>query len=187
MTPGALTRRSILAGLAAMPMARAALAQSPMGMTRGPVEPNWPSLVSNYRYPDWFRDAKLGLWSHWGPQAVPEQGDWYGRLMYLQGHPDYEHHLKTYGHPSQFGMKDIQNLWTADRWDPDALIARYKKVGARYFMALANHHDNFDCYDSRYHAWNSLRVGPKRDVVGTWEKAARKAGPEVRRVQPRRA
>lgn len=171
-----LTRRSILAGMAALPMARGALAQSPMGAARGPVEPNWPSLVSNYRYPDWFRDAKLGIWSHWGPQSVPEQGDWYGRFLYMQGHPMYAHHLKTYGHPSVAGMKDIQNLWTADRWEPDALIARYKKAGARYFMALANHHDNLDCYDSRYHAWNSLRVGPKRDVVGTWEKAARAAG-----------
>ncbi len=171
-----LTRRSVLAGMAALPMARAALAQSPMGLARGPVEANWPSLVSNYRYPDWFRDAKLGLWAHWGPQSVPEQGDWYGRFLYMQGHPMYEHHRKTYGHPTVSGMKDIQNLWTADRWDPEALIARYKKVGARYFMALANHHDNLDCYDSRYHAWNSLRVGPKRDVVGTWEKAARAAG-----------
>ncbi|MGY2735543.1 alpha-L-fucosidase [Sphingomonas sp. UYP23] len=162
--------------MAALPMARGALAQSPMGAARGPVQPNWPSLVSNYRYPDWFRDAKLGIWSHWGPQSVPEQGDWYGRFMYMQGHPMYAHHLKTYGHPSVAGMKDIQNRWTADRWDPEALIARYKKAGARYFMALANHHDNLDCYDSRYHAWNSLRVGPKRDVVGTWEKAARAAG-----------
>ena len=69
-----LTRRAILAGMAALPMARGALARSPMGLAKGPVEPNWPSLVSNYRYPDWFRDAKLGIWSHWGPQSVPEQG-----------------------------------------------------------------------------------------------------------------
>jgi alpha-L-fucosidase len=170
------TRRAVLAGLAALPMARSALAQSPMGTARGPVQPTWPSLVDNYRYPDWFRDAKLGIWAHWGPQSVPEQGDWYGRFLYMQGHPMYEHHLKTYGHPTVAGMKDVQNLWTADRWEPEALIARYKKAGARYFMALANHHDNLDCYDSRYHAWNSLRVGPKRDVVGIWEKAARAAG-----------
>ncbi|RZL18021.1 MAG: alpha-L-fucosidase, partial [Sphingomonas sp.] len=142
----------------------------------GPVQANWPSLVANYRYPDWFRDAKLGLWSHWGPQAVPEQGDWYGRFMYMQGHPMYEHHLKTYGHPSVAGMKDIQNAWKAERWDPQALMDRYVKAGAKYFVALATHHDNLDCYDSRYHAWNSLRVGPKRDIVGEWEKVARAAG-----------
>ena len=169
-------RRSVLAGMAALGAARGAVAQSPMGLAAGPVKPNWPSLVNSYRYPDWFRDAKLGLWSHWGPQSVPEQGDWYGRLLYIRGHSDYDHHLETYGHPSKTGMMEIQNRWTADRWDPDALIERYKKAGAKYFVSLACHHDNLDCYDSRYHAWNSLRVGPKRDVVGTWARAARKAG-----------
>ncbi|TCQ06265.1 alpha-L-fucosidase [Sphingomonas sp. PP-CC-3A-396] len=171
-----LSRRSVLAGIAALGPATHALAQSPMGLARGPVQPTWQSLVDHYRYPEWFRDAKLGLWSHWGPQSVPEQGDWYGRFMYMQGHPAYEHHLKTYGHPTKSGMMEVMNRWTAARWDPDALIARYAKAGAKYFVSLANHHDNLDCYDSRYHAWNSLRVGPKRDVVGTWEKAARKAG-----------
>jgi alpha-L-fucosidase len=169
-------RRSFLAGAAALGLARTARAASAMGSAPGPVQANWPSLVANYRYPDWFRDAKLGLWSHWGPQSVPAQGDWYGRFMYMQGHPMYEHHLKTYGHPSVEGMKDIQNRWKGERWDPDALIARYQKAGAKYFVALACHHDNLDCYDSRYHAWNSLRVGPGKDVVGIWEKAARKAG-----------
>ncbi|MCC2975193.1 alpha-L-fucosidase [Sphingomonas sp. PL-96] len=162
--------------MAALGIARTAHAQSPMGMARGPVAPTWPSLVSQYRYPDWFRDAKLGLWSHWGPQSVPEQGDWYGRFLYMQGHPMYEHHLKTYGHPTGTGMMDILNRWTADRWEPEALMQRYVKAGAKYFMALGCHHDNLDCYDSRYHEWNSLRVGPKKDIVGTWEKVARNAG-----------
>jgi alpha-L-fucosidase len=162
--------------MAALSVARAALAASPMGRPAGPFRADWGSLRAGYRVPDWFRDAKLGLWAHWGPQSVPEQGDWYGRFMYMQGHPMYEHHLRAYGHPSVFGMKDVQRLWTAERWDPAALIARYKKVGARYFMALACHHDNLDCYDSRYQPWNSLRVGPRRDVVGTWAKAARAAG-----------
>ena len=142
----------------------------------GPVEPSWNSLVANYRYPDWFRDAKFGIWSHWGPQSVPEQGDWYGRFMYMQGHPMYEHHLRTYGHPADTGMRDVQNKWTADKWDPEALMDRFVKAGAKYFVSLACHHDNLDCYDSAHHEWNSLRVGPRRDVVGTWEKVARKAG-----------
>lgn len=172
----AIDRRGVLAGLAAIGPATRALAQSPMGLAAGPVKPSWESLVDHYRYPDWFRDAKLGLWSHWGPQSVPEQGDWYGRLLYLQGHPMYEHHKKTYGHPTTTGMMDILNRWTAERWDPDALVARYKRAGAKYFVSLACHHDNLDCYDSRYHAWNSLRVGPKRDIVGTWAGAARRAG-----------
>ena len=172
----AIDRRGVLAGLATIGPATRALAQSPMGLAPGPVKPSWESLVDHYRYPDWFRDAKLGLWSHWGPQSVPEQGDWYGRLLYLQGHPMYEHHKKTYGHPTTTGMMDILNRWTAERWDPDALVARYKRAGAKYFVSLACHHDNLDCYDSRYHAWNSLRVGPKRDIVGTWAGAARRAG-----------
>ena len=171
-----LQRRAFLAGAAALGLAQAARAASAMGTAPGPVRPTWSSLVNHYRYPEWFRDAKLGLWSHWGPQSVPGQGDWYGRFMYMQGHPMYEHHLKTYGHPSVEGMKDIQNRWKGERWDPDALIDRYKRAGAKYFVALACHHDNLDCYDSRYHAWNSLRVGPGKDVVGIWEKAARKAG-----------
>lgn len=171
-----IRRRSFLAGSAALAGATAARAASPMGTASGPVQATWPSLVQHYRYPDWFRDAKLGIWSHWGPQSVPEQGDWYARLMYLQGHPMYAHHLKTYGHPSQTGMMEIQNRWTADRWDPEALMRRYVKAGAKYFMSLACHHDNLDCYDSRYHAWNAMRVGPKRDVVGIWAKTARDAG-----------
>jgi alpha-L-fucosidase len=171
-----ISRRSFIAGAASLAAAREALARSPMGKARGPVEPNWPSLVSHYRYPDWFRDAKLGLWSHWGPQSVPEQGDWYGRFLYMQDHPDYQHHLRTYGHPSTSGMMEVQNRWTASRWDPEALIARYARAGAKYFVSLACHHDNLDCYDSRYHDWNSLRVGPRRDIVGTWARAARRAG-----------
>jgi len=171
-----LDRRAFIAGAAALPVARAARAASPMGAAAGPFQPSWQSLADQYRHPDWFRDAKLGLWAHWGPQSVPEQGDWYGRFLYMQGHPDYAHHLKTYGHPSVTGMKDIQNLWRAERWDPEALIARYVKAGAKYFMALACHHDNLDCFDSRYHRWNSLRVGPKRDIIGTWEPIVRRAG-----------
>ena len=171
-----IRRRDFLAGTAALGLARESLARSVVGKARGPFEPNWPSLVANYRYPDWFRDAKLGLWSHWGPQSVPEMGDWYGRFLYMQGHYHYDHHLRKWGHPTRTGMMEVQNRWKAERWEPEALISRYVKAGARYFVALACHHDNLDCYDSRYHRWNSLRVGPRRDVVGIWEKAARRAG-----------
>ncbi|MEG3088921.1 alpha-L-fucosidase [Sphingomonas sp. PB4P5] len=167
-------RRGVLAGLAAMP-AMPALARAG-GLAAGPVQPTWPSLVEHYRYPDWFRDAKFGIWSHWGPQAVPEQGDWYGRFLYMQGHPMYRHHLEAYGHPADSGMMDVQNRWTAANWDPAALMQRFVKAGAKYFVSLACHHDNLDCYDSAHHPWNSLRVGPKRDVVGTWAKTARAAG-----------
>jgi alpha-L-fucosidase len=140
------------------------------------VEADWTSFVSAYRVPDWFRDAKFGFWAHWGPQCVPEAGDWYGRLMYVQGHPAYEHHLRNYGHPSKTGFLDIIGRWKAEAWQPERLVELYKKAGARYFMAMANHHDNLDLFDSKHHEWNTVRVGPRRDIIGTWEKAARSAG-----------
>ena len=142
---------------------------------QGPFLPFWESLKS-YQCPDWFRDAKFGIWAHWSPQCVPEQGDWYARNMYIQGSPQYEYHVKKYGHPSQFGYKDICPLWKAERWDPDALVKLYKRAGAEYFVSLATHHDNFDCWDSRYQPWNCVNIGPKRDIVGTWAKAARSNG-----------
>jgi alpha-L-fucosidase len=142
----------------------------------GPFRPTWESLVRNYTFPDWYRDAKFGMWAHWTAQCVPEQGDWYARRMYLQGEKDYDYHVRTYGHPSKFGFMEIDNLWKADKWDPERLIGLYKRAGAKYFFALGTHHDNFDAYDSKYHAWNSVNVGPKKDIVGTWEKVVRASG-----------
>jgi alpha-L-fucosidase len=141
----------------------------------GPFQPTWDSL-KQYRAPDWFRDAKFGLWAHWTAQCVPEQGDWYARRMYIQGHPQNAYHVAHYGHPSKFGWMEIDNLWKAERWDPHALMQLYVNAGAKYFVALANHHDNFDTYDSKYHEWNSTRIGPMKDIVGTWAKVAREHG-----------
>ena len=149
----------------------------------GPFAPTWESLASGYRAPDWFRDAKFGIWAHWGPQCQPEWGDWYARLMYVQGRQPwqqgetpYEHHLEHYGHPSRTGFIDIIGRWKAEHWQPERLLERYVKAGARYFMAMGCHHDNLDLFSSRHHAWNSVRVGPKRDIVGTWEPLARAVG-----------
>jgi alpha-L-fucosidase len=141
----------------------------------GPFKPDWDSL-KQYQCPDWFRDAKFGVWAHWSAQCVPEQGDWYARRMYVKGDPDYRYQCDHYGHPSKVGFKDIDNLWRAEHWDPEKLMGLYKRAGAKYFVALANHHDNFDCYDSKYQPWNSVKIGPKKDIVGAWEKAARDAG-----------
>ena len=138
-------------------------------------EPTWASLAQ-YRTPDWFRDAKFGMWAHWGPQCVPEQGDWYGRQMYIQGHRQYIAHAARYGHPSKVGFKDVINRWRAEEWRPDELVALYQQAGAQYFMALANHHDNLDLWDSRHQPWNSVRVGPKKNLIAGWERAARRAG-----------
>lgn len=137
-----------------------------------------PELESlkNYRAPEWFRDAKLGMWACWGPEAVPEMGDWYARNLYVQGSPQYEDHLKRYGHPSKFGYKDIVPLWKAENWNPDRLMGLYKKAGAKYFCAIAQHHDNVDCWNSRFQPWNSVKMGPRRDVIGEWRTSAHKHG-----------
>ncbi|MCX2473512.1 alpha-L-fucosidase [Pedobacter sp. MC2016-05] len=140
----------------------------------GPFSPTWESL-SKYQTPDWFRDAKFGMWAHWGPQCQPEAGDWYAREMYMEGNRKYKFHLEKYGHPSKFGFKDVINTWKAEKWDPEALVSLYKSVGARYFMALANHHDNLDLYDSKYQKnWNSIKQGPKKDIISGWAAAAKK-------------
>jgi alpha-L-fucosidase len=141
----------------------------------GPFKPDWDSLKA-YQVPDWFRDAKFGIWAHWTAQCVPEQGDWYARFMYQEGSHDYKYQVAHYGHPSQVGFKDIDNLWHAENWDPEKLMALYKRAGAQYFMALANHHDNFDCFDSKYQPWNSVKIGPKKDIVGIWADVARRNG-----------
>lgn len=140
---------------------------------KGPFKPTWESL-QGYQTPGWFRDAKFGMWAHWGPQCQPEHGDWYARGMYEEGSSHYLYHLKKYGHPSKFGFKDVINEWKAENWNPEELVSLYKNAGAKYFMALANHHDNFDLYDSKYQKqWNSTKLGPKKDLIKGWEKAAR--------------
>lgn len=173
-----IERRLFLASSAA-----AACAGSARAQRGGPIAPSFESLASNYRVPDWFRDAKFGIWAHWGPQCQPEFGDWYARLMYMQGkmpwqrgQTPYEHHLEHYGHPSRTGFIDIIGKWKAQNWRPEDLLRRYVKAGARYFMAMGCHHDNFDLFLSKHHAWNSALVGPKRDIVGGWEPLVREAG-----------
>lgn len=141
----------------------------------GPFAPTRESLRS-YQVPEWFRDAKFGIWAHWGPQSAIEDGDWYARKMYIQDTPQYLYHCETYGHPSKVGYKDLVNIWKAEKWDPDHLVSLYKKAGAKYFFSMGVHHDNFDLWNSKYTRWNAANMGPKRDVVGEWQKAARNHG-----------
>src|SRR5579863_5879193 len=141
----------------------------------GPYAPTWDSLLQ-YEAPEWYRDAKFGIWAHWSPQCVPEAGDWYARNMYVQDQEQYKYHVEHYGPPSQFGYKDLCAQWTLLNWEPDALIERYKNACARLFIALAKHHDGFDTWGSKYQPWNAVNHGPRRDVVGTWAAAARKQG-----------
>jgi alpha-L-fucosidase len=148
----------------------------PLSVAAGPYHADWKELSRLYSAPEWWRDAKFGAWSHWDPQSMPEDGDWYARGMYIQGNPQYKYHLEHFGHPSEYGYKDICHNWVIDKWNPEELMDLYVEMGARYFMAMGCHHDNFDCYDSKYQPWNSVNVGPKVDIVGTWEKVAREHG-----------
>ena len=130
--------------------------------------------LTQFDCPKWFRDAKFGIWSHWGPQSVPMCGDWYARHMYVQGSPQYLYHLRHYGHPSKFGYKDICALWKAEKFEPDELMKLYHKAGARYFVGQAMHHDHFFNYPSKLNRFNSMQVGPKKDICGLWKEAAEK-------------
>ena len=173
-----LSRRALLGAPIAIAAAQSVAAQSsssPATIATGRFAPTADSL-KQYEVPAWFRDAKFGIWAHWGPQAVPRAGDWYARQMYIPGHRHYAHHLEHYGHPSEFGYKDIIPLWKAEKFDPDALMSQYVAAGAKYFVSMAVHHDNFDLWNSRHHRWNAAAMGPKRDIVGAWRDAARKRG-----------
>ncbi len=152
-----------LAGLAALP--------APLR-----AQPSPEQAFDGFTVPDWYRDAKLGLWAHWGPQCAPEAGDWYGRHLYLEDHPQAAIHRKIYGHPADHGFIDVIAGWRAENWDPDAIVAAYKNAGARFVVAMACHHDNFDLFPCTTHSWNSARLGPRRDIVGEWEAAVRRAG-----------
>ena len=145
-------------------------------MATGPFTPDWESLRT-YEVPEWFRDAKFGIWAHWGPQCVEGSGDWMARSLYMEGSGPYNHHRQNYGHPSEVGFKDILPLFKAENWTPEELVKFYKEeCGAQYFFALGNHHDNFDLWDSKYQEWNSQDIGPKKDILDGWAKAAKKAG-----------
>jgi alpha-L-fucosidase len=132
--------------------------------------------LRQYECPEWFRDAKFGIYLHWGAYSVAEQGEWYARKLYDETTPEYKHHLEHYGHPSEHGYKDFIPMWKAEKFDPDALLALFKKAGAKYFCPCAVHHDNFDLWNSKYHEWNAVDMGPKKDLIGMWREATLKAG-----------
>ncbi len=139
----------------------------------GPYKASRASL-RNYQIPDWFRDAKFGIWAHWGPQSAVEYGDWYARNMYIEGHKQNKYHIEKYGHPSKFGFKDTIPVWKAEKFDADYLLGLYKKAGAKYFMTMGVHHDNFDLWNSKHNKWNAVNMGPKKDIVGMFRNAAKK-------------
>ena len=152
-------------------------------------KPDFESL-KQYKCPEWFRDAKFGIFLHWGVNSVPGFNGHYGRYMYWQQEPEdvestgwnpqaddvYPHHVETYGHPTEFGYKDFIPMWKAEKFDAGKLAALFKKNGARYVVPMAVHHDNFDNWDSKYHKWNSVDMGPGIDIIGEWKKACKEHG-----------
>lgn len=173
-----ISRRSAIAMIAGA--ATAAAKQSGPSVTEfsiapGPFQGTRESLAT-YEVPEWFRDAKFGIWAHWGPQSAVEDGDWYARKMYMQGSPQNKYHVETYGPPSKVGFKDLIPNWHAAEWDPEHLMGLYKDAGAKYFFSMGVHHDNFDLWNSKFQHWNAVQMGPKTDVVGRWRKAADRLG-----------
>lgn len=152
-----------------------AFGQTESDIQSGPFKGTRESL-KNYVIPEWFRDAKFGIWAHWGPQSAIEAGDWYARNMYQQGHDQYKHFVTHYGHPSKIGYKDTIPKWKAEQFDADHLVSLYTKAGAKYFMTMGVHHDNFDLWNSKHNQWNAVKMGPKIDIVGMWKKATQKHG-----------
>lgn len=145
------------------------------GHAADPYKPTVESL-QHYQCPECFRDAKLGICLHWGAYSVVERGEWYARKLYGEGGEDYVYHLEHYGHPSEFGYKDFMPLWKAENFDPDVLLALFRRAGAKYLSPRAVHHDNFVLWDSKHHHWNAVAMGPKRDIVDAWRDATLKAG-----------
>lgn len=151
-----------------------------IAQSQQPYQPTWESL-SNYQCPDWFRDAKFGIFIHWGLYAVPGFGsEWYPRWMYLDstvwGLNYYQHHVKTFGTPDKFGYKDFIPLFRAEKFDPELWADIFKESGARYIVPVAEHHDGFAMYNTSLSRWNAFNMGPKRDIIGELADAVRKQG-----------
>src|SRR5581483_3643854 len=143
---------------------------------QGPFRPAWDSL-ENYKVPEWYQDAKFGIFIHWGVYCVPAfDNEWYPRNMYLKDQLAFKHHVETYGPQSKFGYKDFIPMFKAEKFDPDAWAALFEKAGAKYVVPVAEHHDGFPMYNSDLTDWCAAKMGPKRDVVGELAAAVRKHG-----------
>lgn len=140
----------------------------------GPFQDNWESL-SRYQIPAWYKQAKLGIFIHWGVYSVPAfWNEWYPRDMYIQGSEQYKHHLATYGEHKHFGYKDFIPLFTAERFDAEEWAELFEQAGARYVMPVAEHHDGFQMYKSAISRYNAAEMGPRRDLLGEMKAAFEK-------------
>lgn len=148
-------------------------------IAKGPYRANWESL-SHYRVPEWYQNAKFGIFIHWGIYSVPGFGsEWYFRNMYIKDSAEFKHHVETYGKHSEFGYKDFIPMFTADRFDPDAWAELFARAGARYVVPVAEHHDGFQMYESAISRWNAAEMGPKRDVLGQLKESCNRKGLQV--------
>src|SRR4030065_538685 len=143
---------------------------------RGPFYPAWESL-ERAQVPEWYLDAKFGIFIHWGVYSVPAFGsEWYPRQMYKKDTAEYKHHVATYGPQSKFGYKDFPPRFTADNFDAKHWAGLFRKAGARYVVPVAEHHDGFPMYDCSFTDWSAAKMGPKRDIVGELAAAVRGEG-----------
>ena len=148
------------------------------GMAQGGFKFNstWESL-EQYQLPEWVKDAKFGIFLHWGIYSVPAfESEWYPRNMYDSTTDVYKHHLKTYGHPSRFGYKDFIPRFKAEKFNAEEWVDLFKNAGAKYIVPVAEHHDGFAMYRSALTRWNAFEMGPKKDIVGELATATKKAG-----------
>lgn len=144
-------------------------------MWKGPYGASWDSISAPYPQEiQWLRQAKFGFWVHFGPQSVGMCGDWYARRLYERGSQAYQSHLKNYGHPSVVGYKDVLRNWNPRFLNPDKYVDMFHEAGARFLFVMGVHHDNYDLWNSRYQPWNSVNIGPHRDILGEWVAAIRK-------------
>ncbi len=148
---------------------------------QGPFEPSWESLAKREPAPAWFRDAKFGIYFHWGVYSVPAYGnEWYPRLMYARPDQDrnsvYEHHVATWGDPTKFGYPDFVPMFRAEKFNADEWAALFAKSGARFAGPVAEHHDGYAMWDSALTPWNSVDTGPRRDITGELARAIRAHG-----------
>jgi len=144
-------------------------------ITARPLALDWSALTDRAAAPDWFRDAKLGIYFHWGLYSVPAFHDeWYPRWMFYEGHKAHEHHVATYGDPKEFGYHDFAPMFTAEHFDPEEWAALFKKAGARFAGPCAEHHDGFSMWASKVNQWNAGAMGPCRDITGELAAAIRK-------------
>ena len=138
---------------------------------------NWENIADNYKCPDWFRDAKFGIFIHWGVYSVPGYAnEWYPRNMYQQDSREYKHHKETWGDHETFGYKDFIPMFKAEKFNADEWAQLFKAAGAQYVVPVAEHHDGFAMYDSQVNPWNAAKMGPKKDIVGLLKQAVEKEG-----------